>query len=118
MYFRCYSPVAFGKKTDKDGLYIRKWLPALKDMPSKYIYEPWLAPLSVQRASNCIVGQDYPERIVIHETASKINMQRMKDAYAYSTAQHALGGTPPGEEQEEAVLVVDESGGGGARGAG
>ena len=23
-YFRCYSPVAFGKKTDPEGLYIRK----------------------------------------------------------------------------------------------
>lgn len=34
-YFRCYSPIAFGKKTDPNGDYIRKWLPQFKDMPKK-----------------------------------------------------------------------------------
>ena len=28
-YFRCYSPIAFGKKTDKNGDYIRKYIPQL-----------------------------------------------------------------------------------------
>lgn len=46
-YFRVYSPIAFAKPKDKEGLYIRKWLPVLKNMPDKYIYEPWTAPLSV-----------------------------------------------------------------------
>lgn len=46
-YFRCYSPVAFGKKTDKGGDYIRKYVPVLRHFPSKYIYEPWNAPLEV-----------------------------------------------------------------------
>ena len=49
-YFRCYSPIAFGKKTDPNGDYIRKWIPALAKMPKKYIYEPWEAPLAVQQA--------------------------------------------------------------------
>ena len=48
-YYRVYSPVAFGKKTDPKGEYIKKWLPVLKDMPSQYIYEPWKAPESVQK---------------------------------------------------------------------
>ncbi|GBP64109.1 Cryptochrome-1 [Eumeta japonica] len=55
-YFRVYSPIAFGKKTDKDGLYIRKYVPELKKYPSEYIYEPWKAPLSVQKQANCIIG--------------------------------------------------------------
>jgi hypothetical protein len=41
--------VSFGKKTDPEGKYIRHYLPVLKDMPKKYIYEPWKAPLDVQR---------------------------------------------------------------------
>ena len=45
---RCYSPVAFGKKTDPDGEYIKKYLPQLRNFPKKYIYEPWLAPKSMQ----------------------------------------------------------------------
>jgi len=40
-YFRCYSPIAFGKKTDKSGAFIRKWCPELKRLPDKFIYEPF-----------------------------------------------------------------------------
>ena len=80
-YFRVYSPVVFGKGFDKNGNYIRHFLPVLKDMPAQYIYEPWKAPLEVQRKANCIVGKDYPNRVVIHEEVSKTNMAKMKAAY-------------------------------------
>ncbi|XP_028328938.1 cryptochrome circadian regulator 5 [Gouania willdenowi] len=81
-YFRVYSPIAFGKKTDKNGDYIKKYLPILKKFPPNYIYEPWKAPLSIQQAAGCIVGKDYPRPIVQHEVVSKKNIQRMKVAYA------------------------------------
>ncbi|KAF3059855.1 Cryptochrome-2 [Daldinia childiae] len=42
-YFRCYSPVAFGQKWDKKGEFIRKWVPELKNLDEKFIYEPWKA---------------------------------------------------------------------------
>ncbi|KAI1156050.1 DNA photolyase [Nemania diffusa] len=42
-YFRCYSPVAFGQKWDKNGDFVRKWVPELKHLDAKYIYEPWKA---------------------------------------------------------------------------
>ena len=50
-YFRVYSPVAFGKKTDPTGQYIRKYLPKLAKFPTEYIYEPWKAPISVQKGN-------------------------------------------------------------------
>lgn len=81
-FFRVYSPVAFGKKTDKNGDYIKKYLPLLKKFPAQYIYEPWKAPHSVQQAAGCIIGKDYPKPIVEHEIVSKKNIQRMKSAYA------------------------------------
>ncbi|XP_046893307.1 cryptochrome circadian regulator 5 isoform X2 [Hypomesus transpacificus] len=81
-YYRVYSPVAFGKKTDKNGDYIKKYLPLLKKFPAQYIYEPWKAPQSVQQQAGCIVGKDYPRPIVEHEVISKLNIQRMKAAYA------------------------------------
>eukprot|EP00934_Nitzschia_sp_Nitz4_P002487 Nitzschia sp. Nitz4//scaffold222_size33694//19911//21563//NITZ4_007863-RA/size33694-processed-gene-0.8-mRNA-1//1//CDS//3329542594//2477//frame0 len=81
-YFRCYSPIAFGKKTDANGDYIRKYIPALKNFPAKYIYEPWKAPRAVQEKAKCIIGKDYPDRIVEdHVATSKENMNRMKAAY-------------------------------------
>lgn len=55
-YFHVYGPVSFGKKTDPNGDYIRKYLPVLKDFPRQYIYEPWDAPLSIQKKCGCIIG--------------------------------------------------------------
>ena len=77
----------FGKKTDPDGNYIRHYLPQLAKYPTKYIYEPWKAPVSVQQECGCVIGVDYPHPIVSHEIVSKANMEKMKIAYsAQSTA--------------------------------
>lgn len=88
-YFRCYSPVAFGQKTDKNGDYIRKWLPQFKKFPAKFIYEPWKAPLKVQKECGVIIGKDYPHPIVDHKIVSKDNMGKMKLAYAQQAANGA-----------------------------
>ncbi|KPM43511.1 Cryptochrome-1 [Neonectria ditissima] len=48
-YFRCYSPISFGQKWDRQGNFIRRWVPELKNMDAKYIYEPWKAPLVDQK---------------------------------------------------------------------
>ncbi|XP_016976032.1 cryptochrome-2 [Drosophila rhopaloa] len=80
-YFRVYSPVAFGKKTDPQGHYIRKYVPELSKYPAGCIYEPWKASLADQRAYGCVLGTDYPHRIVKHEVVHKENIKRMGAAY-------------------------------------
>jgi len=80
-YFRVYSPVAFPKKTDPRGEYVRKWLPHLAKLPDAYIYEPWKAPPGVLKAAGVSLGVNYPLRIVDHEESSKKNMSRMAAAY-------------------------------------
>ncbi|XP_053691981.1 cryptochrome-1 [Sabethes cyaneus] len=80
-YYRVYSPVAFGKKTDPTGSYIRKYVPELARYPESIIYEPWKANLEQQRKLGCVIGKDYPQRIVIHEIESKKNMTKMSNAY-------------------------------------
>ncbi len=83
-YFRIYSPVAFPKKYDPEGKFIKKYLPQLKKFPKEYIYEPWKASKSQQESYECILGKDYPNRIVIHEDASRKNMIKLKNALAKS----------------------------------
>ncbi|KXJ68201.1 hypothetical protein RP20_CCG005110 [Aedes albopictus] len=85
-YFRVYSPVAFGKKTDPEGKYIKKYVPELAKYPSGIIYEPWKASLDVQKKLGCIIGKDYPKRIVIHEEIHKKNIQKMTEAYRKNKA--------------------------------
>lgn len=80
-YWRVYSPVEFGKKTDKNGDYIKKYLPVLKKMPKEFIYEPWKAPFYVQKEAMCVIGVDYPFPIVEHSEKMKENMELMKKAY-------------------------------------
>ncbi|KAK9790587.1 hypothetical protein WJX73_008051 [Symbiochloris irregularis] len=80
-FFRVYSPITFGKKYDKQGKFIKHFLPVLKDMPDKYIYEPWTAPEEVQKKAKCIIGKDYPKPVVEHATKHKDNLNRMKSAY-------------------------------------
>lgn len=89
-YFRVYSPIAFGKKTDKEGLFIRKYVPELKKYPTEFIYEPWKSPKSVQRAAGCIIGEDYPNRIVDHDKIHKENMQKMNLAYKANKERKSL----------------------------
>lgn len=81
-YWRVYSPVAFGKKYDPEGNMVKFFIPALKKFPKQYIYEPWKAPLAKQREWGCVIGQDYPKRIVDHDQVKDINLERMKAAFA------------------------------------
>ncbi|KAJ3686632.1 hypothetical protein LUZ61_015796 [Rhynchospora tenuis] len=85
-YYRIYSPISFGKKYDPCGNYIRHFLPVLKDFPKEYIYEPWTAPLSVQKKANCIIGKDYPRPVIDHEIASKECKKKMGEALALSSS--------------------------------
>ncbi|KAJ8314578.1 hypothetical protein KUTeg_006728 [Tegillarca granosa] len=80
-FFHCYCPVGFGKRADPTGDFIRHYLPVLKGFPPKYIYEPWNAPESVQKAAKCIIGKDYPLPMVSHAEVSRINTERMKHVY-------------------------------------
>ncbi|KAM3936449.1 cryptochrome-1-like [Leptodactylus fuscus] len=77
-YTRIFCPVRFGKRTDPDGEYIRKYLPVLKDFPPKYIYEPWTAPEDVQKQAGCRIGEDYPLPMVDHKVVSEHNLQLMR----------------------------------------
>jgi cryptochrome len=107
-YFRVYSPVAFGKKTDKNGDYIRKWVPELSTMPAKYIYEPWLAPAAMQRSSHCVVGVDYPARIAVHEEARQANMDKMKLAFAADKNESASSSSSSSGSAGVAATVSSE----------
>uniref|UniRef100_A0A3B3ZDC6 Photolyase/cryptochrome alpha/beta domain-containing protein n=1 Tax=Periophthalmus magnuspinnatus TaxID=409849 RepID=A0A3B3ZDC6_9GOBI len=80
-FFHCYCPVGFGRRTDPNGDFIRRYLPVLRGFPAKYIYDPWNAPESVQAAAKCIIGVHYPKPMVHHAEASRLNIERMKQIY-------------------------------------
>jgi hypothetical protein len=101
-YFRVYSPVTFAKQYDKSGKFVRHFLPVLKGMPEKYIYEPWKAPKEVQQRAKCIIGKDYPKPIVDHATVSQANQAKMKKAYAAHNAA-SLASSPQKRKRKELI---------------
>ncbi|XP_076058298.1 circadian regulator cryptochrome isoform X2 [Oratosquilla oratoria] len=74
----CICPVNYGRRIEPTGDYIRRYVPELAKYPVEYIYEPWKAPKFIQEAAGCIVGRDYPHRIVKHEQASRENKKMME----------------------------------------
>ncbi len=57
-FYRCYSPVAFPQKWDKDGEFVRHFVPELARYDRKFIYEPWKAPIVDQKKWGCVVRGD------------------------------------------------------------
>jgi deoxyribodipyrimidine photo-lyase len=68
-YFRIFNPILQSEKFDKNGDYIRKFVPELKKLNSKWIHAPWLAPPEVLKALNITLGKDYPYPLVDHSEA-------------------------------------------------
>lgn len=68
-FFRIFNPVTQGEKFDREGTYVRRWVPELAQLPSRYIHAPWRAPDHVLRAAGVLLGQTYPEPIVDHAFA-------------------------------------------------
>ena len=77
-YFRVFNPQLQGEKFDPDGDYVRRWLPELKDMPTKLIHRPWQATPIELASAGITLGKTYPQPIVDHATGR----ERALAAYA------------------------------------
>ena len=71
-YFRIFNPTTQGEKFDREGEFIRQWLPELRDVPGKAVHEPW------KWAEKTGVTLDYPQPIVDHKEAGCERWQRTK----------------------------------------
>jgi len=45
---------------DPQAMYIKTWLPELKNVPLQHVFEPWKMPRKVQDSCSCVIGTDYP----------------------------------------------------------
>jgi len=59
-----FNIVKQSKDYDQHGEYVRQWLPELKDVPTKFVHEPWKMNDFHQIEFNCRLGVDYPNPIV------------------------------------------------------
>jgi len=69
---RLYNPVKNSKELDPKGVFIKKWLPELKNIPEAYIHEPWTMSMMEQVFCGVSVGVNYPAPIVDLKKSSKM----------------------------------------------
>lgn len=68
---RIYNPIKNSQEHDADGIFLKKWLPELKDIPAQLIHEPWKLSTIEQQLYNCTIGINYPFPIVNIEQTRK-----------------------------------------------
>ena len=82
-YYRVYNPCPDSNSSLNvetiEANFVRYWVPELASYPSKYIFEPHLAPIDVQKSSNCIIGQDYPLPIIDRKISRRENLAMFKE---------------------------------------
>ena len=66
-YFRIFNPITQAKKFDAQGHFIRQYVPELRELDNKALFEPWK-----------VTGHSYPAPIVEHKFAR----QRALDAFS------------------------------------
>lgn len=127
-YYRCYSPVSFPQKWDKEGAFVRHWVPELKGVPAKYIYEPWKAPIAdLKKAGVKLVefpgvGEEmgegtYPKPMFDFGERRTICIASLKKAYSvglHGNDKKVLDGSwrelfEGGGDNEEVMGLTDES---------
>ncbi|MEQ9563127.1 MAG: deoxyribodipyrimidine photo-lyase [Woeseiaceae bacterium] len=77
-YFRIFNPVTQGKKFDPDGIYVRKYVAEIRNLPDRYLHNPWDAPATVLEEAGVQLGRDYPPPIV----GLRESRQRALDAFS------------------------------------
>ena len=81
---RIYNPALQQERSDPDGRYVRRYLPALARVPDQYLAEPWRMPAEEQERTGCRIGTDYPGPIVDHKEARQAALDRYRVAAAGS----------------------------------
>jgi deoxyribodipyrimidine photo-lyase len=82
---RIYNPIKQSKDHDPVGIFIKKWIPELQNVPSEWIHEPWKMSAMEEIMFKTKIGTEYPKPIVdidkaIAENRPKIwNFRNLKE---------------------------------------
>ncbi len=70
-YFRIFNPILQSKKFDPKGLYIKKYVPELSQLPPSLIHNPWVINHSDELQYKVKIGFDYPKPVINHFEAKE-----------------------------------------------
>ena len=91
---RVYNPIKQARDHDPQGVFVRRWLPALRRVPDTWLFEPWRMPDSVQARCGVRVGEDIAQPLVDLEAATRAAKARV----------HALRAQPEVRAAKAAIV--------------
>jgi deoxyribodipyrimidine photo-lyase len=68
---RVYNPIKQAHDHDPKGVFVRRWLPAMRKVPDLFLFEPWSMPADVQAACGIRLGDDIPIPLLDIELATR-----------------------------------------------
>ena len=74
---RIYNPIKQSQDHDPEGIFIREWIPEMKNCPTEFIHEPWKMTAMEQEIYNFHLGEDYPLPIIDYEKNTKAAKDRI-----------------------------------------
>jgi deoxyribodipyrimidine photo-lyase len=60
-------------------VFTRHWVPELADVPAACLQMPWRMDLQQQRDAGCVIGKDYPRRIIDPAAAAAAARARLTE---------------------------------------
>ena len=74
---RIYNPIKQAQDHDPNGVFVRRWLPAMRRVPDTWLFEPWKMPHSLQVQYNVYVDTDLRVPIVELEASTRAAKQKL-----------------------------------------
>ncbi|MBS0408705.1 MAG: deoxyribodipyrimidine photo-lyase [Proteobacteria bacterium] len=68
-YFRIFNPVLQAERFDVDGVYVRRWVPEIANLPARRLLQPWAADGPTLAKAGVVLGRTYPAPMVDHALA-------------------------------------------------
>ena len=74
---RIYNPIKQAQDHDPHGTFVRRWLPAMRNVPATWLWQPWLMPSALQQSLGLQLGVDIPQPLVDCEQATRTAKQKI-----------------------------------------
>ncbi len=74
---RVYNPVKQARDHDPQGRFVRRWIPAMRQVPDAWLFEPWRMPAQVQQRCGVRIGDELPAPAVDLEAATRAARARV-----------------------------------------
>lgn len=90
-YFRVFNPVAQGERFDPRGTYVRRYVPELRDVPDRWVHQPWNLPVALG-GQHPLAGTAYAQPIVDLKASRERSLAVYREWRASVTQRRAAQG--------------------------